>query len=83
MSSTTASTTRGAISAAAQVLTGPPAPEVPAIMTVAEAAQILRVDHQVIRGAIKRGELPSIRAGRQHRIRRQDLSAYLRRGKAE
>ena len=53
--------------------------DLPQLLSIREAAEILRVGHQVIRRAIARGQLPSIRAGRQHRIRRQDLSAYLRR----
>lgn len=79
--SSSSTTTASVIASVAAVLRGPPAPEVPPLLSIREAAELLRVDQQVIRGAIRRGELTSIRAGRQHRIRRQDLAAYLRRGK--
>lgn len=52
---------------------------IPSIMTIPEAAQILRVNPATIRKAILRGELQALRAGAQYRILRQDLSAYLRR----
>ena len=51
----------------------------PPILSVKEAADLLRVDPQVIRRAILRKELPALKAGALWRIRRQDLSAYLRR----
>lgn len=55
--------------------TGP----IPPIMTIQEAAEILRVGPGTIRQAIHRGELQALRAGSQYRILRQDLSDYLRR----
>lgn len=51
----------------------------PPILSVKEAADLLRVDPQVIRRAIRRKELPALKTGALWRIRRQDLSAYLRR----
>lgn len=52
---------------------------IPPIMTIPEAASVLRVSSKTIRQAIHRGELQALRAGSQYRILRQDLSAYLRR----
>ena len=48
------------------------------ILTVAEAADYLKVNEETIRGMIRRGELPAIRAGRIYRIKKEALDALSR-----
>jgi excisionase family DNA binding protein len=48
------------------------------ILTVTEAADYLKVNEETIRGMIRRGELPAIRAGRIYRIKKQELDALSR-----
>lgn len=47
--------------------------EVPAIMSVPEAARFLGVGRNTVYDAVRRGEIPSIRFGRQIRIPRHGL----------
>jgi excisionase family DNA binding protein len=44
-------------------------------LSVSEVAELLAVDHKVIRRAIERGELPAIRIGRLLRVDPADLEA--------
>lgn len=47
-------------------------------LTVAEVAQLLKLNPQTVRNVIDRGELPAIRVGsRRVRIQRSDLDAFL------
>ncbi|WP_434424577.1 helix-turn-helix domain-containing protein [Nannocystis pusilla] len=55
---------------------------IPPILGINEIARLIRVDHRTVRKAIKAGELPALRVGRDFRILRQDLSAWLRRMQA-
>ena len=47
------------------------------LMTIGEAATILRVARRTIRRMIKRGELHAVRIGRSVRIRRQDIERII------
>lgn len=49
-----------------------------ALMTMHDAAELLSVSAMTVRRLISRGELRSHRVGRQVRIRRDDLQAYIR-----
>ncbi len=49
-----------------------------ALLTLAEAASIAQVHPKTLRGEIEAGRLKAMRIGRQIRIRREDLMAYLR-----
>lgn len=47
-------------------------------LTVAEIAEMLRVNPQTVRNWLDRGELPGVRVGaRRVRVRRRDLDAFL------
>lgn len=46
-------------------------------MTIEEVAKFLRVSYNTIYRAIQNGKLKTLRAGRQHRIRQEDLEEYL------
>jgi excisionase family DNA binding protein len=47
-------------------------------LTVAEIAELLKLNGQTIRNWIDRGELPAVRVGsRRVRVRRSDLDAFL------
>lgn len=48
------------------------------LLTVAEAAAILRLHPVTVQRLLRRGELPGVRVGRQWRIRRTDLDDRLR-----
>ena len=50
----------------------------PDLMTCEEAAAYLRVHERTVGRLLKRGELPGVKVGRQWRLRRADLDAYLR-----
>ncbi len=50
----------------------------PAVLTLAEAASFARVHAKTLRREIHAGPLKAIRVGRQIRIKRTDLLAYLR-----
>jgi excisionase family DNA binding protein len=47
------------------------------MFTVEEIAAILRVSPKVVRGLIHRGELKAVRVGKQYRISKTVLDAYL------
>ncbi|MCC5948178.1 MAG: helix-turn-helix domain-containing protein [Nitriliruptoraceae bacterium] len=47
------------------------------LLTAAEVADQLRVSTMTIYRLIRRGELPAVRVGRNYRVRREDLVAYL------
>jgi excisionase family DNA binding protein len=49
-------------------------------LTVAEVAEILRLNQQTIRNWIDAGSLPAVRIGRRVRIRRSDLDRMLAEG---
>jgi excisionase family DNA binding protein len=50
-------------------------------LTVAEIAELLKLNQQTIRNMIDRGDLPAIRVGaRRVRIRRADLEHFLEQG---
>src|SRR5690349_10429478 len=51
-------------------------PELPAILTIKDAASYLRRCTKTIRNRIKSGELKSFREGQEHRIRREWLLEY-------
>jgi excisionase family DNA binding protein len=53
------------------------------LVTVAEAAEILRLTPTAVRSAIKRGEIPSYRLGKRRiRLRRDELEQLLERREA-
>jgi excisionase family DNA binding protein len=55
-----------------------------AFLTVAEIAELLKVNPQTVRNWIDRGELPGVRVGRRRvRVRRSDLDEYLAAGTPE
>jgi excisionase family DNA binding protein len=59
-------------------LNGTPADSRDEFLTVAEVAQLLRLDQQTVRNWIDQGSLRAIRVGaRRVRIRRADLDAFL------
>ena len=47
------------------------------ILTVKEAAALLKTSHQQIRRMIQNGELPAVKVGREWRISRNALLDYL------
>lgn len=49
-----------------------------AMLTVREAADVARLHRATIRARILDGTLPAVRAGRDWRIRRDDLDRFLR-----
>jgi excisionase family DNA binding protein len=51
-------------------------------LTVAEVAELLRLNQQTIRNWIDRGSLPAVRIGRRVRVRGTDLRELLERGEA-
>ena len=51
----------------------------PKVYTVAEFAQVLAISPRLVRGLIRRGELPALRIGRTYRIPRKAANAYLAR----
>lgn len=46
-------------------------------MTVAEVAAELRVSNMTVYRLIRGGQLPALRIGKNYRVRRADLDAYL------
>lgn len=50
------------------------------LLTVAEVAGELRVSNMTVYRLIKSGQLAALRVGKNYRIRRGDLDAYLRAG---
>lgn len=49
-------------------------------LTVAEVAEILRLNQQTVRNWIDAGSLPAVRVGRRVRIRRTDLDSIIEQG---
>ena len=49
-------------------------------LTVAEVAEMLKLNQQTVRNWIDQGSLPAVRVGRRVRIRRSDLERVLERG---
>jgi excisionase family DNA binding protein len=49
-------------------------------MTVAEIAEILKLNQQTVRNWIDRGELPAVHVGRRVRIKRSDFDRLLEAG---
>lgn len=49
-------------------------------LTVAEVAELLRLNQQTVRNWIDQGSLPALRVGRRVRIRRSDLERVLEEG---
>jgi excisionase family DNA binding protein len=47
------------------------------LMTVSEVAEQLRVSNMTVYRLIRAGDLAAIRVGKNYRIRRADLDAYL------
>ena len=52
-------------------------PRVEELLTVAEIAESLRVSTMTVYRLIRTGELPAVRVGRNYRVRRRDLTAFL------
>ena len=50
-------------------------------LTVAEIAQILKLNQQTVRNWIENGTLPALRVGRRVRVRRSDFDALVERGR--
>ena len=53
------------------------------LMTLEEVAQFMRVSYNTVYRLVTTGKLKSLRAGRQYRIRREDLEEYLNRATKE
>lgn len=49
-------------------------------LTVAEIAELLKLNQQTVRNWIDQGSLPALRVGRRVRIRRADFQAMVDRG---
>jgi excisionase family DNA binding protein len=49
-------------------------------LTVAEVAELLKLNQQTVRNWIDQGSLPALRVGRRVRIRRSDLERVLQAG---
>jgi excisionase family DNA binding protein len=49
-------------------------------LTVAEVAELLKLNQQTVRNWIDQGSLPAVRVGRRVRIRRSDLERVLAEG---
>ena len=49
----------------------------PALLTVAEVADLFRVSSMTVYRLIRNGELPAVRVGRSYRVREDDLKSYL------
>ncbi len=47
------------------------------LLTAADVADELRVSTMTVYRLVRRGHLPAVRVGRNYRIRRRDLTAYL------
>jgi len=52
-------------------------------LTVAEVAELLKLNHQTVRNWIDAGKLPAIHAGRRVRILRSDLERFLEQGRIQ
>lgn len=49
----------------------------PALLTVAEVADLFRVSSMTVYRLIRNGDLPAVRVGRSYRVLEDDLQAYL------
>lgn len=49
-------------------------------LTVAEVAEILKLNQQTVRNWIDQGSMPALRVGRRVRIRREDFLAFVDNG---
>lgn len=58
-------------------------PGVPQLLTVAEVADLLRVSNMTVYRLIKSGDLAALRVGKNYRIRKQDLEAFLSAGSVQ
>lgn len=47
------------------------------LLSLEEAAKILRVDYKTVYRLVRNGELPAAKIGRVYRLERRDLQAYL------
>ena len=52
-------------------------------LTVAEVAELLKLNQQTVRNWIDQGSLPAVRVGRRVRIRRSDLERVLAEGETQ
>lgn len=52
-------------------------------LTVAEVAEILKLNPQTVRNWIDRGELPALRIGRRVRIRRAEFDRFIEQGRIQ
>lgn len=52
--------------------------DAPDVLTPEEAARLLRVSLDTVRKMLREGRLPGAKVGREWRILRRDLEAYLR-----
>ena len=52
-------------------------------LTVAEVAELLKLNQQTVRNWIDQGSLPAVRVGRRVRIRRSDLERVLEDGSTQ
>lgn len=49
------------------------------LLTVSEVARLLRVSNMTIYRLLKSGDLPAVRVGKNYRIQKRDIEAYLQR----
>lgn len=52
-------------------------------LTVAEVAELLKLNQQTVRNWIDQGYLPALRVGRRVRVRRSDLNELLEKGSTQ
>jgi len=52
-------------------------------LTVAEVAELLKLNQQTVRNWIDQGQLPALHAGRRVRILRSDLERFLEKGRTQ
>jgi excisionase family DNA binding protein len=52
-------------------------------LTVAEVAELLKLNQQTVRNWIDQGYLPAVRVGRRVRVRRSDLDQLLEKGSTQ
>jgi excisionase family DNA binding protein len=55
-------------------------PEIDEFLTVAQIAELLKLNQQTVRNWIDQGSLPAVRVGRRVRIKREDFDELLERG---
>ncbi len=51
--------------------------QMPVLLTVPEAANLLRVTEQAVRAMLREGKIPAIKAGREWRIERDAIKRVL------